>query len=169
VLGRIKTTSILQTTVFQIDTIVRAKKQGSWFFDWGEQKLLLFVKGSVTAGVDLNELKNVVVSEDERRIIITMPKAKILSATLDSYEIQNYDGEKPSQVAPDLLQAGLNAGQQEIAAKACESGIINHANTQAQAALAQIMHLADFADYQVDVLPSQEQGCSIDVILKAKL
>jgi hypothetical protein len=49
-LRRIESTQILQTTVFRIDTLVRAKKEGSWFFNWGGQNLLLFVKGKVIAG-----------------------------------------------------------------------------------------------------------------------
>lgn len=48
VLRRIESKQILQTTTFRIDTLVRAKKEGSWFFNWGGQNLLLFVKGTVT-------------------------------------------------------------------------------------------------------------------------
>ena len=140
---------------FQCLDFVRAKKQGSWFFNMGGQNLLVFVKGSVTAGVDLKELKNVVVSEDERTIIITLPPAKILSATLDSHEIQNYDGETPSDVKPDLLDAALNAGRQQIAATACEDGIMQRATDDAKIAFEHILSFADLAGYKVSVLTTE--------------
>jgi len=166
VLRRIESTEILQTTVFRIDTLVRAQKEGSWFFNWGGQKLLVFVKGSVMAGIDLKELKNVVVSEDERTIIITLPPAKILSATLDSHEIKNYDGETPSDVKPDLLDAALNAGRQQIAATACEDGIMQRATDDAKAAFEHILSFVDFADYKVSVLTIEAKGCPIQVAMR---
>jgi hypothetical protein len=56
VVRRIGSVQILQTTFFRVDTVVRAVKEGSWFFNWGGQNLLLFVEGTVTAGIDLSEL-----------------------------------------------------------------------------------------------------------------
>ena len=167
VLGRIERTEELHTTKFHMTTLVRAEKQGDWFFDWGGQKVMVIIKGTVEAGVDLKELKNIQVSEDERTIIITMPKAKILSATINSQEYLTYDGQPPRQVATSLLEPVLNAGRQQIAATACEDGIIERANADAKTAFENLMGKFDLAGYKVNILASQEMGCSINLVLKA--
>ena len=166
VLGRIDRSEKLLTTKFHMTTLIRAQKQGSWFFDWGGQKVLVFVKGTVEAGVDLKQLKNVQVSEDERTIIITLPKAEILSATIDSQEFQTYDGQTPHNIATSLIQPVLDAGRQQIAQTACEDGIIERANADAKIALENLIGKFQLADYKVSILTSQEPGCSIDNILK---
>lgn len=133
VLRRIESTNILQTTVFRVDTVVRAKKEGSWFFNWGGQNLLLFVQGTITAGVDLKELDkdDIEVSQDSRTIVITLPPAKVLSAVLDDYQVEDYKGQEPKEVVYDLIKEGLEAGREQIAAIACESGIL-HTQQQMQ-------------------------------------
>ena len=165
-LRRIESTEILQTTMFRIDTLVRAKKEGSWFFNWGGQNLLLFVKGAVAAGIDLKELQasNVSVSQDRRLIVIRLPPAKVLNATLESYEIEDFEGNKPSSVDTNLLKDGLEAGRRQVAATACEDGILEHATNDAKAAFERILSFAEFADYKVLVTTSPPAGCTFDVI-----
>jgi hypothetical protein len=168
VLRRIESTMILQTTIFRIDTVVRAKKEGSWFFNWGGQNILLFVKGTVTAGVDLGELSinNIEVSQEDKEIIITLPRAKVLNATLDSYEIEDYRGGPPDQVDPKLLQEGLEAGRQQIATTACVDEILKHATADAKRAYEQIVGFVDLMDYKVTVNTAPVGECSINVVEK---
>ena len=165
VVKRIGSVSILQTTLFRIDTVVRAKKEGDWPFNWGGQNLLLFVQGTVTAGIDLGELTedNVEVSQDTRTIVVTLPSAKVLSAVLDDHQVETYEGERPDEVNLDLLEEGLAAGRQQIATTACESGILQYATKDAEAAFVQIMSLADFADYEVVVETAPVNDCNIVV------
>lgn len=165
VVKRIESVRILQTTVFRIDTVVRAKKEGSWFFNWGGQNLLLFVQGTVTAGIDLGELdeRHVQVSQDTRTIVITLPPAKVLSAVLDDHQVENYMGEKPDKVDLDLLEDGLEAGRQQIATTACESGILQYATRDAEATFGQIVSLVDFGDYQVVIKTTPVDDCTIIV------
>jgi Protein of unknown function (DUF4230) len=163
---RIESTQILQTTVFRIDTLVRARKQGSWFFNWGGQNILLFVKGKVTAGIDLKELQagNVSVSQDRRLIVIRLPPAKVLNATLESYEIEDFAGNKPSSVDTNLLKDGLEAGRRQIATTACEDGILDHATNDAKEAFERIVSFAELADYQVLITTSPPAACTFDVV-----
>jgi Protein of unknown function (DUF4230) len=165
-LRRIESTQILQTTVFRIDTLVRAKKEGSWFFNWGGQNILLFVKGKVTAGIDLKELQagNVSVSQDRRLIVIRLPPAKVLNAALENYEIEDFAGNKPSSVDTNLLADGLEAGRRQIAATACEDGILEHATNDAKEAFERILSFAEFADYQVLITTSPPAACTFDVV-----
>ena len=167
VLRRIESTQILQTTTFRIDTLVRAKKDGSWFFGWGGQNLLLFVNGKVTAGIDLGELKadNVQVSPERKTIEIRLPQAKVLSAALDNYEIETYEGQKPDSVDPELVKQGLEAGRGQIAATACEDGILERATEDARAAFERIISFAEFMDYRVTITSSPPAACAIDVVV----
>jgi hypothetical protein len=168
VLRRIESTNILQTTVFRIDTVVRAKKEGSWFFNWGGQNLLLFVQGTITAGVDLKELDkdDIEVSQDSRTIVITLPPAEVLSAVLDDYQVEDYKGQEPKEVVYDLIKEGLEAGREQIAAIACESGILQYATTDAERAFTQIVGFADFTGYEVVIKTTPITDCSIDVTVK---
>jgi hypothetical protein len=164
VLRRIESTQILQTTVFRIDTLVRAKKEGSWFFNWGGQNLLLFVKGKVTAGVDLSELKagNISVSQERKTIEIRLPQAKMLSAVLDGYEIEDYEGNKPDSVDPNLVKQGLEAGRQQIATTACEDGILERATEEAKSTFERIVRFPEFANYRMEIFISPAV-CVIEV------
>lgn len=168
VLRRIESTLILQTTVFRIDTVVRAKREGSWFFNWGGQNILLFVQGTVTAGVDLKDLDkgDIEVSQENKTIVITLPPAQVLNAVLTDYQVENYKGEEPEEVIYDLIKEGLEAGREQIAATACESGILQYATTDAERAFTQIASFADFTGYEVVIKTTPVTDCSIDVTIE---
>lgn len=151
ILRRIETTSILQTTVYRIDSVVRAKKEGSWFFNWGGQNIILFVQGKVTAGIDLSELKesDIEVSPDNRTVTITLPPVKILDATLDEYTVETFEGEKPENVDFDLLQNGLEQGKLKIEEIACTDRILERASLDSENVFSDMIRLIDFGDYVI--------------------
>ena len=62
-----------------------------------------------------------------------------------------------------FVEEGLAAGRQQIATTACESGILQYATKDAEAAFVQIMSLADFADYEVVVETAPVNDCNIVV------
>ena len=163
VLSRIRSTSILQTTVFKIDTVVRAQKEGSWFFNWGGQKFLMFVKGTVIAGVDLNELNKASVGEKNRTITITLPPAKILEARLDQRTFEDYAGRTLDEINIPLLEDALTKGREQIGITACESEILKIATEDAKKAFEQIISFMKFADYKVTVITTPSGSCSIPV------
>jgi hypothetical protein len=165
VLRRIESKQILQTTTFRIDTLVRAKKEGSWFFNWGGQNLLLFVKGTVTAGIDLSELKaeHVTVSQETKTIEIRLPQAKVLNANLDDYEIETYEGKPAGNVDAQLVKNALDEGRKQIATTACEDGILNRATDDARIAFERIISFVEFADYKTIVVTTPPSVCSFEV------
>lgn len=165
VLRRIETTSILQTTIYRIDTVVRAKKEGSWFFNWGGQNIILFVQGNVTAGVDLSELKtsDIQVSPEKRTITINLPPVKILNATLDKYTVETFEGEKPDDVDLTLLQEGLEAGKLKIREIACTDRILDHATTDSKKVFQDMMSLVNFDDFVIIVENSPTPECAFEV------
>lgn len=168
VLKRIGATSVLQTTVFRVDTVIRTEKEGSWFFNLGGQNLLFFVQGVVTAGVDLGELKeeNINVSPDSKTIVITLPPVKVIRAEIESYRVEDYNGQEPDEVYLELIEQGLEVGKTQVAATACESGILQYATTDAEKAFSQIVSFAEFTGYEVVVKTTAVTNCSIDVSVK---
>ncbi len=129
---------------------------------------MLFVKRTVTAGVDLGELSinNIEVFQEDKEIIITLPRAKVLNATLDSYEIEDYKGGKPENVDPTMLQEGLEAGRQQIATTACVDEILERATADAKRAYEQIVGFVDLTDYKVIVNTTPVGECSMNVVEK---
>ena len=168
VLKRIESTNVLQTTVFRVDTVIRTEKEGSWFFNWGGQNLLFFVQGVVTAGVDLRELgeENIDVSQSSKTIVITLPPAKVISAEIESYRVEDYQGQEPDEVYLELIEQGLEVGKTQVAATACESGILQYATMDAEKAFSQIMSFAEFTGYEVVVKTTPVTDCSINVSVK---
>jgi Protein of unknown function (DUF4230) len=104
--------------------------------------------------------------QDRHQIVIRLPPAKILSAALESYEIEDYQGQQPSSVDTNLLKAGLEAGRQQVAETACEDGILARATEDAQQAFERIASFAQFTDYTVVVITSPPAACAMDVVLK---
>ena len=167
ILRRIETTSILQTTVYRIDSVVRAKKEGSWFFNWGGQNIILFVQGSVTAGLDLSELKesDIQVSPEKRTITIHLPPVKILNASLDDYVVETFEGDEPRDVDLQLLQEGLEDGKLKIKEIACTDRIMERATLDSKEVFQDMISLIDFGDFVIIVESSPTPECSFEVKL----
>jgi hypothetical protein len=109
---------------------------------------------------------NVSVSQDSRLIVVRLPPAKILSATLENYEIEDYRGQRPSSVDPNLVKDGLEAGRQQLAATACEDGILERATEDAKQAFERIVSFVEFTGYNVLVTTSVPHECTMDVVVK---
>jgi hypothetical protein len=167
ILRRIESTSKLQTTVYRIDTVVRAKKEGSWVFNIGGQNLILFVQGSVTAGVDLSELKSgdIQISQDNHTIKIILPPAKIFDAKLDDYEVETFEGEKPDDVDLKLLEDALSAGQLKVKEIACTDKILDRATSDSKLVFENMMRLMEFEGFDIIVESSSITSCEFEVKL----
>jgi hypothetical protein len=165
VLQRIDRTMVLQTTVFRIDTVVRAEEDTAWWERLWQQRMLVFVEGAVTAGIDLSELgeEDVHVSNDSRTITLTLPPAKVLRAELVHHEVQTYGGGIPRNVDLATYEAALAAGRQQIAATACSSGILDYATRDAELAFDQIFGLVEVEGYSVLVETTPPGACVIEV------
>lgn len=155
VLSRIQRTSSLQTVMFKFDTVVRAEKKGSPFFNWGGQRVIVFVKGTVRAGVDLSKLKSVKIDQTKRTIHLELPPPEILGVDMDDPRIENYDGSIPGNVDPALRQGAYEQGRSQIFASACESDILGIAGKEAVATFERLLNMLDLADYSPSVgIPS---------------
>lgn len=137
VLQRIQHLNNLETVAFHIDTVVSSTREGTWNKLWQDQQKGLFVaNGRVVAGLNLSRLKpeNVLVSEDGKQINITLPPVEILSSSLDKIDV--YDIKTGLfglvDIDPHLLSEAQTAARSRIVQTACQSGILNTANENAQ-------------------------------------
>lgn len=165
VLQRIDRTMVLQTTVFRIDTVVRAEEDTAWWERLWQQRMLVFVEGAVTAGIDLSELgeEDVQISNEGRTITLTLPPARVLSAELVNHEVQTYGGGIPRNVDLATYEEALAAGREQIAATACSSGILDYATRDAELAFDQIFGLVEVEGYSVLVETTLPGECVIEV------
>lgn len=157
VLQRIQHLNNLETVGFHIDTVVTSQREGSWNRLWQDQQKGLFVvSGRVVAGLNLSKLRpeQVTVSEDGKMIHIKLPPVEILSSSLDKTEI--YDIKTGLfglvDIDPQLLTEAQTAARQQIVSTACQSGILNIANENAQKQMESLFTLTQ-AKVTVDSAP----------------
>src|SRR5512143_3824275 len=77
VIEKIRAASYLTTTKYTIQVVAKSETPGFLIFGWA--KMLIIAKGTVEAGIDLNQLtaKDVSVSEDGKSITVTLPPVMI--------------------------------------------------------------------------------------------
>lgn len=78
----------LEGTVFHLERVIDVREKQSRFFNLleAEDALLLVAAGDVSAGVDLSQLRpgDVLTDEERRKVVLTLPRAEILSRRLDN-------------------------------------------------------------------------------------
>lgn len=170
VISKVQTLNRLQTVAYNVDTVIKAEKQGTWQQLWqDEQKGLFVAHGRVQAGVDLNLLKpeNVQIAEtpnpnDEdlpiKNITITLPPAQIFETYLDNVEVYDIKtglfGAMPTD--PQIFSQAQTAGKQQVLATACKSDILKLATDNAQK---QVQGLFALANVTVTVNTSPVKNC----------
>lgn len=170
VISKVQTLNRLQTVAYNVDTVIKAEKQGTWQQLWqDEQKGLFVAHGRVQAGVDLNLLKpeNVQIVETPnpndkdlpiKNITITLPPAQIFETYLDNVEVYDIKtglfGAMPTD--PQIFSQAQTAGKQQVLATACKSDILKLATDNAQK---QVQGLFALANVTVTVNTSPVKNC----------
>ncbi|WP_274571435.1 DUF4230 domain-containing protein [Neisseria leonii] len=161
VVQRVQELNRLESTAFYVDTIIRTRKEGSWYRLWQDAQSGLFVvKGRVLAGVDLAKLNERHVQQAGGRMILTMPPAEILSVDLSDLEV--YDLKTGSLGIHPIDKSVFTEVQQkaraQVLASACEGGILQQAQASAERQLQQLFTLAQAP---VSVYPPALPECKI--------
>ena len=143
VLRQIQDLNRLESTVYHIDTIIKTEKQGNWYALWQDsQKGIFTARGSVVAGLDLNQLteRNIL---DNQTIIINLPPVEILAVQLDNIDV--YDIRTG---ALNLYQADLNVldevqyhAKRQILRQACADQILQRAAERSKSQIEQLFAL----------------------------
>ena len=161
VITQIQSLNRLETTAFQIDSIIRTQQPGHWYNLWQDsQKGLFLVHGSVVAGVDLAQLRpeNVHTAADGR-IHIELPPVSVFQVNLDNIEVYDLKtgtlGLHP--VDTSVFATVQTEARAQILASACSAQILTLANEQAQKHITALFALAN---QPVNVVPAAVPACN---------
>lgn len=161
----------LTTSAFNVDTVITAQKDGTWYKLWqDEQKGLFVAKGRVLAGVDLSKLTAEQVSVSfapqadkkvapQAHIIIELPKSEIFEVYLDDIQVYDWKTGLFGMVDndPEILKQAQEAGKKEVLAKACQGGVMTLASDNAKEQVAGLFGLTGAV---VEVNVKSNESCS---------
>ncbi|MFC0820650.1 DUF4230 domain-containing protein [Moraxella marmotae] len=170
VISKIQTLSRLQTSAFNIETVVTSNKQGTWQALWQDkQKGLFVIKGRVLAGIDLGDIGTQMVQitqqQDEQgnqrqTVQISLPPAEIFEVFLDEIEI--YDWQTGLFGAldkdPALFAQVQSDAKAKILQQACQGGILTLAMDNG---VKQIENLFTLAAVDVSVVAQGTAACQL--------
>lgn len=159
VVSEIQKLNRLTTSAYNIDTIITAQKDGTWYKLWqDEQKGLFVAKGRVLAGTDLSKLtaENVVVTFEpetnknappKAHIAINLPASEIFEVYLDDIQVYDWKTGLFGMVDndPEILKQAQTAGKTEVLKKACENNILQNATENAKEHVAGLFALTGAA------------------------
>ena len=169
IVQRVQSLSRLETTRYTIETVVTADEQG--FIDTplgrlqiGSDRLLMIIYGRVTAGIDLEKLReeDVEMSGDGKRLTINLPPVEIFSVDLDNEKTRVYSREtwlkRPN---PNLESEARQGGEAKILATACEDGVMLRATEDAQRAVDKFVELLGLPSTEIEVIPAPAPACPV--------
>lgn len=134
IIHEVRGLSRLETAVYSVEKVITAESgQGPFEFLFGD-RLILVAHGQVIAGVDLGKMgeDDIIVTEDGT-VIVRLPPAEILVATLDNQKSYVYDREAGLiGVNPALETEARKAAEEEILNAALEDGILEIAQRNAE-------------------------------------
>lgn len=132
----------LETVSYHIEKVVTAESgQGPLGFLLGD-RLLLIARGTVIAGVDLQEVgPGDVLVTDDGTIYFRLPKARVFVATLDNQRTEVYD-RRTGLVGmnPQLETAARQQAEQLILEAAEEYGILEKADENARLVMRSLLN-----------------------------
>jgi len=166
ILRKISQVSRLESVEMKISTVVTAKKDGTGWKLWQDaQKAVLIGEGTVTAGVNLGDLKpsDVTVSADGRTVQINLPPAEILSTNLERTE--TYDTETglfgTINIDPKLLDQARAEARGKLQATACEANVLQQAT---QSSKRQMENLITMMGLEAEITSSSPASCPASVV-----
>lgn len=158
ILSKIRELNQLQSSAFHVESIIKTEKQGNWFALWQDSQKGLFVaKGQVQAGLNLDELHSQHIQILPDTVLIQLPPVRIQDVQLDNIEVFDIQTGLFNVYQPDMsvLQTVQSQAKQQILQKACQNGILQHAQ---QHSANQITQLFQMTNMKVSVYPSAQVG-----------
>lgn len=141
IVHQVRSLARLETIQYSVEKIITAESgQGPFGFLFGD-RLLFVAHGTVIAGVDLDKLSPNDLRVEDGVLYVTLPPAEILSYSLDNEKSYNYDRETGAFTRgnPNLETEARQAAEQEILNAALEDGILDQAQTNAEAYMLRLL------------------------------
>lgn len=136
-IDEIRALARLETIQYSIEKVVTCQvNQGAFDFAFGD-KVLFVGHGTVIGGIDMEKLQPEDMHFENGVLSVKLPPAEILVSTLDNQKSYVYDRQTGILVRPnaDLETICRQSAEQEILQGALEDGILDQAQTNAEAYL----------------------------------
>ncbi len=155
VIERIRAVSELVTVHYTVQKVVEGSRENpAWtgrvekLLGISGQRVLLVAYGEVRAGLDLSQMEEDDIIIDGDQAVVVLPMAEILSSKLDNEKTYIYDYEKGifTPEDPGLFDEVRQIAEKEIVEAALEDGILDKAQTNAQAYLLLLIHSLGFRE-----------------------
>ena len=148
IIRQVRDLSRLETASYTIEKVITAETgQGPFSFLFGD-RLILVARGQVIAGVDLGKMGDGdILVADDGTVVVTLPQAEILVATLDnqrSYVVDRDTG--LIGMNPALETEARQAAEQEVLDAALEDGILEMAQRNAESYVRQLILALGFQE-----------------------
>ncbi|MDQ4077388.1 MAG: DUF4230 domain-containing protein [Chloroflexota bacterium] len=167
VLQQVRGASELTTTEYIAEAIIPARQVGTLLgFEVTETRLLYIAVGEVRAGVDLSEIEREDIEVVSDTLRLTLPPPRLLGSQVDVNRSYVYDLDRGflnlGPEAEDLQTQAEREGLRQIVLKACEFGILEEANEEAQVVVAELMSIAGFSEVIVETQPPAVDECPVE-------
>jgi len=136
-INEIRALARLETIQYSVEKVITGEMGGGTFDTFFGDKILFVGHGTVIAGIDMEKLQPEHMRFENGVLYINLPPAEIFIATLDNDKSYVYDRQTGILTKPDpnLETLVRQKAEEEILKAALEDGILEQAQTNAEAYL----------------------------------
>jgi hypothetical protein len=136
-INEIRALARLETIQYSIEKVITGEMGGGTFDTFFGDRILFVGHGTVIAGIDMEKLQPEHMRFENGVLTVTLPSAEIFIATLDNEKSYVYDRQTGILTKPDpnLETLVRQKAEEEILKAAIEDGILEQAQTNAEAYL----------------------------------
>ena len=136
-INEIRALARLETIQYSVEKVITGEMGGGTFDTFFGDKILFVGHGTVIAGIDMEKLQPEHMRFENGVLTVTLPPAEIFIATLDNDKSYVYDRQTGILTKPDpnLETLVRQKAEEEILKAALEDGILEQAQTNAEAYL----------------------------------
>jgi len=147
ILKQVQALSELVTVKYVMERVV-ILSDVKWY---GENKVVILAPGIVKAGIDLRDIKPDDIKFAEKKITITIGKAKIVDVYLDDRNLQVMERSTGlfRTFDKDIEQTARRQAVADLGSAARQSGILKEAETQGHAQLKNLFKQLGFAGVEI--------------------
>ncbi len=136
-INEIRALARLETIQYSVEKVITGETGSGTFQSLFGDKILFVGHGTVIAGIDMDKLKPEDMHFENGVLTVNLPPAEVFVATLDNDKSYVYNRETGVLAKPDpnLETLVRQKAEQEILKAALEDGVLDHAQTNAEAYL----------------------------------
>lgn len=136
-INEVRALARLETIQYSIEKVITGETGGGTFKSLFGDKILFVAHGTVIAGIDMEKLQPEDMRFENGVLTVKLPPAEIFIATLDNEKSYVYQRDTGILAKPDINLETLvrQTAEQEIRKGALEDGILQQAQTNAEAYL----------------------------------